>query len=183
MAAPKLDKNARDLIVRRILTGDSNREILRALGDAGYPSDLSDASIGHYRNRDDVKRAIAERVEHLRQQGLGDRTRRVQKLNAIAARLEKRMLFAGTGSGQFEDAECEDVLSAKGGGLFVLDRYVNVLQQINKEVGDEKITLDIQNADNSLKTLRDFLIKKPKAADGKSEGIGAGGEDMVMGAP
>lgn len=165
MATPQLPRAAKDLVRVRILAGDSNRQIRRCLSDAGYTPPSTDAAFTRYRNEPGIKRAIAERCEHLRQQGLGDRSRRVLKLSAIAERLERRLI---EGEGQFEDMDAGDHL--EGNSLYLLDRLLVTYQQIGKEVGDDKVTLEIKNGDNALSTLRGFLKVKPD--DGNTTRLG-----------
>lgn len=89
MAANKLSKAARDLAVQRVIAGDTNAEIRARLHDAGYPSDLTDQALSHYRDSQAVKDALERKTSEAMQSGYAQRGERVQKLAAAAKRLEK----------------------------------------------------------------------------------------------
>jgi hypothetical protein len=158
-SSPKVSRAGRELIRARILAGDTNDQIRAKLIASGDNYPTANSSFAHYRQDPEILAAIAERQANLKQIGLGDRTRRFLKLNGVGERLERRLMVQGG----FDDPDSIDSLSGKG--LFHLDRYLATLEQIRKEVGDDKQTVEHQVGENSLTLLRDILgVQKP---DGK----------------
>lgn len=88
---PKLSPEARQMLINRIVAGDSNQEILDYLQDAGYPADLTRATLARYRGLPEVTAAVQDiNVEHS-QSALAVRSRRIKVLNNLVNLLQMRL--------------------------------------------------------------------------------------------
>lgn len=104
MAAPKLNADARRLVIERIIAGYTNNEIRQALSDAGYPFNIADQAFSHYRAHGDVKDAIARKDEEAVQSGYAQRSERILKL-ALSAKRFETMLAVEPGDTKFSPSK------------------------------------------------------------------------------
>lgn len=147
MAARRLNKAAGNLVRARIIAGDTNNEIREALNNAGYPSDIADQTIGHYRASEEVLDAIRRRDEEAIQTGLSQRSERVLRLAASAKRFERMLV---------DDGGKEFARGIKG--LAALHReYRETLKDIGALVDPMRLT-PMLNID--LESLDDEQIKR-----------------------
>src|SRR5690349_10734094 len=93
---PRLNEDARDLIRRRIVAGDSNREIRGHLHDAGYPSDIIDQSFTHYRRDPEVMQARQLARMQAMQIGYADLARQVELIDTMIKDLVGRLNASNT---------------------------------------------------------------------------------------
>lgn len=91
MAAPKLNQEAKRLVIQRVIAGDTNNEIRAVLKDAGYPHDLADQAFSPYRQSPEVREAIERKDSEAMQSGYAQRSERILKLAKSAKRLERRL--------------------------------------------------------------------------------------------
>ena len=79
----KLLPPARQLVIDRIVSGESDAQIRDSLDRAGYPSDLSRQALAYYRALPEVEAAVTQIELEAAQSGMGMRSRRIQTLNEI----------------------------------------------------------------------------------------------------
>jgi hypothetical protein len=96
MAAPKLSEEAREVVIQAIIEGRKNTEINQRLAAGGF-EEITDGSLTHYRALPDVKAALAEREEAVKQIGLARFSERVERLDRHVRALEQRLYLDADG--------------------------------------------------------------------------------------
>ena len=91
MAANKLTRDAKALVIERLVSGDSNSAVRAALHAAGYPCDLTDQTFTVYRQSAEVKAAVARKDSEAAQVGYARRSERILCLSRSAQRLMRRL--------------------------------------------------------------------------------------------
>lgn len=78
-SGPRLSGEGRRFLIERLIAGDSNKEAVRALVDAGYPS-VSRQTLAKFRCRPEVSKAFALKHAEVLQSGLALRWCRIHML-------------------------------------------------------------------------------------------------------
>ena len=91
MAANKLTREAKALVIERLVSGDSNSAVRAALHAAGYPCDLADQTFTVYRQGEEVRQAVERRDTEAAQVGYSRRSERLLCLSQSAKRLMRRL--------------------------------------------------------------------------------------------
>lgn len=91
--APKLSPEARDLVIEKLIVGESCEEIRTALQNAGYPSNLTRAAFSYYRRMEVVQNARKLIHEEAIESGMATMASRVSffsdRLKAIKKQVER----------------------------------------------------------------------------------------------